>query len=119
MHPKKRSGIPRKVRVTLGSRRRCTEPRGPRCDSKRLEIRHDGCASCHRYHAVITEALTAVVHVVIDESQSPNMTYGGRTGTKLQRKSFVTHATRYHTARLHTPHSSSPTPTLVTTTPIH
>ena len=46
----------------------------------------DDCASCHRRHAVITEVLTAVVGVVLNESHSPiyiyiATSYGGGTGT--------------------------------------
>ena len=69
--------------------------------SDRRYVTTDACRRSQVYHAVITEALTAVVRVVIDESQSPKMTYGGRTGTKLQRKSFLTRHTLPHGSVAH------------------
>lgn len=65
------------------------------------------------HHAVVAKTLTAVVRVVLDESQSASMTYGGRTSTNRQRKRFLTRHTHPHGSV-----AATPTPTFVSTTPI-
>ena len=116
LHPEIRSGVPRKVESCAWFPTWMHRNSRPSLRLQRLKMRQNGCAFvsqvlCRHHRGPHGRCRPWY------ESDSPNTTCGEESAQNYNRK-VSCHAKRYHTARLHSPHSSSLTPTLLTTTPI-